>query len=222
MEKKDQSLTQYAYDYLKSMIMECKFLPGSSIDEKKTLDEISISRTPFREALLKLETENLVEIRPRSGIVVKSITEKDIREVFCARKMIEPMAVIEGLNRIDLNEIVDLNNRWHDLTKNSPDDYPAICKADLDLHMKLVSYCNNTRIINLFRPIIQEANRISIFNAIVNANGEPFERTEDHHNLLIDAIICESESDIRKVYNIHMNFFMASSINAIRKYSLEK
>ncbi|MDX9984086.1 GntR family transcriptional regulator, partial [Sphaerochaeta sp.] len=64
---KDLNLKQQAYDYLKTKILNCEIKPGEYICEKDILESAEISRTPFREAVIMLQAEHLVEVRPRHG-----------------------------------------------------------------------------------------------------------------------------------------------------------
>ena len=63
--------------------------------------------------------------------------------------------------------------------------------------------------------------RISIFNAIVKKDAEDYKVTREHHEKMIDSILKEDRKSIIKVYNLHLNFFMSSCIESIRRYNNE-
>lgn len=220
-QKENQNLSNYTYEYIKKRILDCSILPGAPIDEKVLLDEIQVSKTPFREALLMLRNENLVEMRPRSGFFAKMITEKDVEEVYSARKIIEPYSVIDALSKIDMGQMIYLNREWEKVVSDEPCNHFIICDRDLEFHSFLVSCTGNSRLTKLFGSICQEGLRISIFNAIVKKNAEDYEVTREHHAKMIDSILKEDRDSIIKFYNLHLNFFMSSCIESIRKYNKE-
>jgi len=82
-------LAQHAYEAVRDAIEHGKLAPGDRISEYKTADWLNISRTPAREGLLRLESEGLLTHHPRRGLVVASIDEEALKEVFVAREVLE-------------------------------------------------------------------------------------------------------------------------------------
>ena len=93
-----QQLAQLAYKALKDCILTGHLKPGDIVYEMALAKELSISRTPVREALLELSSQGLVEILPRKGIRIKYFTEQDVHEVCEIRELIE-LAIVEGVAR---------------------------------------------------------------------------------------------------------------------------
>ena len=73
-----KSLKEQVYEYLRDQMRHGGILPGSAIDMEETSRKLGVSKTPLRDALLQLETEDFVTILPRRMVVVKALTEKDI------------------------------------------------------------------------------------------------------------------------------------------------
>merc|ERR1711879_893209 len=88
-QEKKVSLKDKAYEHIKSKIILCEMMPGSDISEEELANELGISRTPVREAIMMLENENLVHVFPRKGSFVSQITLKDIQEIFQIREVVE-------------------------------------------------------------------------------------------------------------------------------------
>ena len=88
---KKEPLKNIAYDKLKSMILNNEFAPNTYLDEKSLCELLSISRTPIREAINKLEYEDLVQTIPQKGIFVTDFSIQSVYELFQARKEIEPL-----------------------------------------------------------------------------------------------------------------------------------
>ncbi len=86
------SLRQQAYERIKQKIVSLELAPGSVIDETGLQAELSLGRTPIREALQRLALEKLVVIIPRRGMFVADIGVMDLQRLFEARLVLESMA----------------------------------------------------------------------------------------------------------------------------------
>ena len=73
-----KSLHDQVADRIRDMIVEGALPPGSRIDETRLIEELGVSRTPFREALRTLAAEGLVVMRPSRGTVVRELTSEDV------------------------------------------------------------------------------------------------------------------------------------------------
>ena len=79
-----------------------EYEPGQILDENKIAKEFRVSRTPVREAVMRLEWERLIEVVPRGGIFVSRIEIQKLKEVLNVRKNLEgQLARIAALNRKD-------------------------------------------------------------------------------------------------------------------------
>jgi DNA-binding GntR family transcriptional regulator len=86
------SLMEDITNSLKDAIIEGRIQPGQQIVEKELQKTLGVSRAPIREALLKLEGQGLVDIIPRKGSFVRTITARFIRENFTIRAWLEGLA----------------------------------------------------------------------------------------------------------------------------------
>ena len=87
-------LKDQVYEELRNRIIEYKYAPGTTVNETMLMKELGVSRTPVREALHRLEIENLVTIIPKKGVIIKGISIDDILQVFDARIVIEPQIIV--------------------------------------------------------------------------------------------------------------------------------
>ena len=74
-----------AYLQIKEKIITVEMLPGSVIQESKLMEELSLGRTPIREALKQLQSENLVVVAPRRGMFVADVAITDLQQVYEVR-----------------------------------------------------------------------------------------------------------------------------------------
>ncbi|MCA9987715.1 MAG: GntR family transcriptional regulator [Anaerolineales bacterium] len=87
------SLSQQAYEQIKRKIVSLELAPGALINEGELRHELSLGRTPIREALQRLANERLVMIVPRRGMFVTDIGVADLPRIFEIRLALEPAAV---------------------------------------------------------------------------------------------------------------------------------
>jgi len=99
--KPPYSLKQIVYEDLKRQIVGCEILPGALLTEEALCERLKASRTPVRDAVSRLEQEQLLTIHPKKGILVNTVSLANVSELFEARLRIEPYAVRYYGNRIN-------------------------------------------------------------------------------------------------------------------------
>ena len=111
------TIREEVYKYLRHKILSGEIGPDERLVESKLAEEIGTSRTPVREALHKLEMENLIQSIPRVGYVVREITPDELDEILQIRLALESLSAkwaaakisAEELNRLD--EIIALTDK---------------------------------------------------------------------------------------------------------------
>lgn len=86
-------IREIIYEYLREAILDGRLKPGERLIERDLAEKFRASRTPIREALRKLETEDFLEYLPRRGDIVKGVNPEDIEEVYILREMMESVAI---------------------------------------------------------------------------------------------------------------------------------
>ncbi len=102
------SLAEELSRVLKEAILEGSLSGGQQLVEAELKEKFGISRSPIREALRELEKKGLVEIVPRRGAFVRSISSKDIEENFPVRAVLEGLAAKEALGRLTEQEMIQM------------------------------------------------------------------------------------------------------------------
>ncbi len=151
-----EPLTLKAYNILKEKIITLEFAPGEPLDERRLTEEFGLGRTPIREALLKLEAENLVDSYPGRGTYVKQITLKGVKDLLEALLAMErsaaQLAIInitpEQISEIkSINEQIDKAIRKNDslnLTYHNGQFHRLIARASNNEY--LFTYINKIRV----------------------------------------------------------------------------
>jgi DNA-binding GntR family transcriptional regulator len=122
-----KSLREQVYDYLKAELKRGALEAGGFLDLKLMAKELGVSRTPLRDALIQLEVEEFVRISPRRGVSVRTLDERDIREIYQLVGALEAsalLAVAPRLGAADFQRLRDLDERSRQ----------AVASGDLDAY----------------------------------------------------------------------------------------
>ena len=180
------SLRKRVFNALENAILEGEYADGESLNEIKLSNELGVSRTPVREALMQLELEGLVENIPNKGAVVVGISEKDIKDIYAVRIRIEGLASrlsAENINEDELKaleKIVDLQEFY--LGKN---DVEQIWQLDGDFHRLIYESSRSKPLrstLSSFHNYIKRARDMS-----VKAEGRA-EKSVAEHKAILEAI----------------------------------
>lgn len=112
--KRTESIADKVYGLLRQEIAAGVFRPGERIVEKPLSERLRISRTPIREALLKLEAEGVVVCNSRRSYNVRILTVQDVREIYETLGLLEgavAAAALAHLNAADFEELERLNEQ---------------------------------------------------------------------------------------------------------------
>jgi DNA-binding GntR family transcriptional regulator len=89
------------YQRMRERIVDLSFAPGTSLREVALSELFGVSKTPIREAFVRLERDGLVEVAPYRGVKVRAYSAEDVRELFEARGLLETECVRRAAERQD-------------------------------------------------------------------------------------------------------------------------
>lgn len=169
-----------AYIALKKKICEGSWAGGDERLEREAAEEIGVSRTPIREALIRLEEERLVRVRPRRGFVVLPILVEDMIEIYEILTALEPVAAAK-LATVDDNTVAlsRLNAAIDAMEKAlANDDLPTWAAADSEFHRALAEEAGNSRIAGIIETVSDQAHRARV--ATLHLRPKPTKSNTDH------------------------------------------
>ena len=172
---------------LEDGILAGRMRPGERLIETKLCDELNVSRTTLREALLMLERRGLVRSEPRRGTFVTRLSREESMDLCATRAILEAYAVSIGFEQFDDAVFVRLEALLDDLaTCNLPDDTPRVIQIDLAFHRLLIDGCDSRRIRELWSSLDGE------MSALILSSIEHYHAGIDDlvafHRVLLDAI----------------------------------
>src|SRR6266853_1126584 len=105
-----ESLKDQAYEAIKHRIITCAFKPGQELSESAVAGLLKIGRTPVHQAFDRLNTEGLVDVQPRKGVVVRPINLDEVIEIIEIRLLNETFAVRLAAERASSAEIMAIRD----------------------------------------------------------------------------------------------------------------
>lgn len=123
------------YRDLRHAIITMRLVPGTPIVEKDLTRQYGISRTPVREAVLRLAKDGLVDVAPKSGTFVARIPHSVLREAIVARRALEAVTVRAATERASESQIMELRaivQRQRETAESGQEE--AFHQADNDFH----------------------------------------------------------------------------------------
>jgi DNA-binding GntR family transcriptional regulator len=183
------SLVDDAYAALKQVIRDGVLPPGYQGSEQEIAEQLNMSRTPVHEAIIRLQSEGLVKVLPKRGVLVCAISPEDMREIYeviiaCESTAAELLAALpESERRVKADALDALNASMRlALQKN---DLLAWAKADDEFHRSLVVSCGNSRIARIAETIMDQSHRARMVS--LKWRPLPTQSVEEHHQI-VDAI----------------------------------
>ncbi len=146
-------LSGRAYDRLLEMILDGSLGAGTLLQEQALAHHLNISRTPVREALVRLETEGLVTRHAGRVLVVREVPVKEFMEILRVRSVLETEAVGLACERIPAATLRELRERFESLLTSAMPDADVQMKADDELHGTIVDACENAVLADLVRGL---------------------------------------------------------------------
>ncbi|MFG3701075.1 GntR family transcriptional regulator [Micromonospora sp. NPDC047620] len=147
------SAAERAYRHLKRAILEQIHPGGSLVSEGEIAEAAGVSRTPVREALLRLEAEGLVKLYPKRGALIRPVSAREITDVIEARRLVELHAA-ERIwpRRATLRE--GLAARLAEMrAAHAAGDVTALMEADRAFHAIVVDAAGNEILAELYQRL---------------------------------------------------------------------
>ena len=149
-----KSLGEHVFESLKHSIVRGKISPGEWLVESHIAETLGISRTPVREAIHKLEREELIERQARGGFTVLGFKRDDIEETFGIRSVLEGYAARLAAVKHDAKELEDLENKIDEfqnaLDRKKMDLLPTI---NTEFHDLLYGLSKSPKLINMINHL---------------------------------------------------------------------
>lgn len=214
------STRDYSYNILKKKILRLELEPGTKISEKEMADELNVSRTPIREAFMKLAQEELLDIIPQSGTVVSKINLQHVEEGRFIREKIEKEIVTLVCSKfaeddrfklesnLAMQRLCSDKKNLHNLQLDE-----EFFQLDEEFHQILFSSCGKARTWEMLQMLNNHFNRLRLLRLSSSLNWEII--ISQHHEIY--RLILNQDVDCaRKMMEEHLNLVVIEQ-NELRK-----
>ncbi len=210
------SVSDYVYEVLKKNIVAFKLKPGDRISENEISELLNVSRTPVREAFIKLSNEGLVYILPQRGTYISYIDLDQVEEARFIRESLEKSVIKLAVKEFPEDVLVYLRKNIEiqkEKIKNKA--YSEFLDLDEDFHKAIFSACNKERTWSFIEQVNSQYKRIRLLSFIANIN---WNKTIEQHERIIEAIEEKDEIKAEDTMTEHLKKLIIEQVELKEKY----
>lgn len=166
------SAADRAYEHAKAAILARRIGPHELLTEGELAEAVGVSRTPVREALLRLQAEGLIRLLPKRGALVLPVTVDEVADVLETRRLIETFAVRKVVSSSASAVVERLGEHlaaMRDAARRR--DAAAYVEADRDFHEQIVAATGNEILTALYRSLRDRQLRMGVVNLLAEDTG---------------------------------------------------
>ncbi|HEX2942278.1 MAG TPA: GntR family transcriptional regulator [Rhodopila sp.] len=201
------------YHAIRTSILRCVLQPGQELREQILADQYRVSRSPIRDALLRLERERLVTVLPRQGYLVNPITPSQVTDLYGLRLVIEPACAAAAAARAD--GVTDGLTRFRGW-RREPTSLDALLAHNTDLHNAITGFNPNSRIRAIAHDLVEQSDRLMRF-AGPYIGSKDIDDLDAEHDAIIDAILSHDTAGAAKSAALHVESSRERTLEALRR-----
>jgi len=174
---------------VRTAIWNGAFSPGEKIIETVIAEQLNVSRAPVREALSILERDGMVVSMPRKGYYVTDFTEKDIREIYEFRILLEVGALRRMIDRFTDEDIARLQEIVSELEAaiNRGDSYSSIVSLDFLFHEHITRCADHSRLFHAWNSMRWQT--MMLIGITTRTHTHVVEQPHTLHQQILNAIV---------------------------------
>lgn len=208
-------LADAVYQRLKADIFEFRLLPGGWFSENEIAARARVSRTPVREALLRLQREGFVEVHAKAGWTVRALDFERFEHLYDARIVLELDAVRKLCASEPDERLATLRKAWLVPAKQRLTDWIEVAQLDEDFHATLVAAAGNPELARMHADVTE---RIRIVRRLDFTQAERVQYTYDEHAAILHAILARKAQQAALLLKSHIE----QSKLEVRKISIHR
>ena len=195
------SLSEMVLDQIRELIVTGRLALGEQLSEGALAEQLGVSRTPVREAFLRLETENMVEVRPQRGTFVFYYDAEQLRDISELRGVLETGALRIALVRKRQQLIERLDQTASEAEAAGIADAVAYQVHDAAFHGALIETTDNRELIEAYERI---SGRVRAIRYRFTHSPEQVGRSQRDHRDIVEALKAGRDSEAMKKLGRHV------------------
>lgn len=214
------SAKDLAYYQIKQWIIDGKLYPDQSVVEEELSSKLEISRTPLREALQRLELENMVVRKSNGRLKIAPISAKEVTEIFNVRSKLEEIITVEATENATDEDIKKLSAIVGMLKEAYQDgEVDDILYYGAKFHTYIYELSGNKTVNNILSQLNDHIHRYRRLVPTQNIDQES--GAEEEHEVILDYIANKDSKGAARAMQAHIENSLASAITAIETYEKE-
>jgi DNA-binding GntR family transcriptional regulator len=199
-----QVLADGVYEQIRALIMNDGIEPGARVNIDEIARELGVSGTPVREALARLESEELVSRLPLRGYrVTELLNRKEVDDMYALRLLLEPPSAARAASAMSDANVAALEAELATCpaapVEDAYSDYKALTAHDARLHELILHLAGNVAVAQAFA---RTHCHLHFFRLNYN---QPFgEQTIAEHRVIVDALVAGNAVGARKAMTDHL------------------
>ena len=161
--ERHQTLREKILETIRDAILKGTLKPGERVSEPELAERFGISRTPIREAFRQLESEGYLEVMPRKGAVVASLSERDVVEFYSIKSILEGHAAriaAERMSERDLERLETINAKLEQIATEG--DIKTFFRVHNEFHELFIKASGNDKLTELINQLVLKFNRLRL------------------------------------------------------------
>lgn len=181
-----ESAADRAYAHVKHGVLTGVYAGGALLTEGEVATEVEVSRTPVREAFLRLQAEGLIQLYPKKGALVVPVSGPEAESILEARVLVETWAAEHAFaHRAEM--IPDLQALLEDMRRHRATRAVAeFTEADRAFHERIVAATGNDVLARFYRSLRER--QLCINAAMMRVDDDRMDRAIAQHVELLDAL----------------------------------
>ncbi|WNF28317.1 GntR family transcriptional regulator [Streptomyces sp. C11-1] len=190
------------YTHIKEAVLDRRYEGGTLLTEGDLADAVGVSRTPVREALLRLEVEGLIKLYPKKGALVLAVSAQEIKDVVETRLLVEEFAARKAVPASPqlIARLEQLLEEQRELAEDG--DLAAVAVKDRCFHAEIVGHAGNEILSRLYDQLRDRQLRMGV--AVMEAHPDRIEANITEHGELLSAIRAGDAEGAAQVVRRHV------------------
>ncbi len=193
-------LREKVYDQLRADMIACRLAPGTEIRENELAGRFGVSKSPVRDALMRLEREGLVITLPRQGYRVAPVSLTDVQDMFHLRDALERACMERIVRRASDEQLTELDAFRHFKAVAWGGGFIAYNR---EFHNALARIAGNARLRDQLTDLIDQMERAVQLSLSSLKKGDP-QALVDEHRQIIDALQARQLARAQRLASRHV------------------
>ncbi|GGK14897.1 GntR family transcriptional regulator [Deinococcus malanensis] len=191
------------YGFLRRAVLDGEIAPGERIGEAELGERLGVSRTPIREALMRLTQDGLLVAEANRGVRVRTISATEARDTYVIREELDGLAASLAAVHHTPADVTALNAALDDLNAAPETDYREQTRLDLAFHRVVTLAAHNAALSDLARDLEQRVALIKHQTRTYNAHPQ----TDAQHAAILRAVLDRDADAAREAARAHVRTF---------------